>query len=368
MFFGAGNLAFPLAVGQVAAQYWIWEFLGLVMTGVILPFLGLFVIELHRGNYSSFFGGAGPFVKFFLPLLTLSLLGSFGAVPWCVTVAYESIHYVIPYLSKANFSFIFCGIVFFVCLKEQRVINAIGKWLTPALLIFIILLTIFGINHAKELKEINPVAPSKLFFDGLILGYQTMDLLAAFFFSALIFNQIKKTFPAKTSDADIMKMAIKSSIVAVLLLVGAYAGMAFLGANFSGLIENVKSTSILITIANHIMGDYAALFVGITMVIACFATTVALNSIYTQYLCSLIKLDQERFKYVLLVTTVIAFLVSLFDFDEIAWILIPILEITYPSLIALTIIGIFVRKQTKFKVILFYGVLVIALLYEFIEI
>ncbi|MDR3317745.1 MAG: branched-chain amino acid transport system II carrier protein [Puniceicoccales bacterium] len=366
MFFGAGNLVFPLKVGQMAGEYWIWEFLGLAMTGVILPFFGLFVIKLHKGDYYSFFGGAGSLVKFLLPLFALSLMGSFGGMPRCITVAYGGIHYIFPKLPINVFSLIFCGIIFFVCLKEQRMINMIGKWLTPILLIFFTTLTILGIIHVKELKEVSSIAPSRLFLDGLIMGYQTMDLLAAFFFSSFIFTQMRKALPPEISDTDAIRMAIKSSILAVLLLIGVYAGMAFLGANFARLIENVKPASMLVTIANHIMGNYAALFVSITMIIACFTTIVALNNIYAQYLCSLFKLGQKHFKLVLLVTTAITFLLSLFDFDGIARFLVPVLEISYPSLIALTIVGIFVRKQTKIKVILFYGVLVITLLYKFI--
>src|ERR1700733_10819483 len=88
MFFGSGNLVFPLQIGQVAGSNWISGFAGLLLTGIFLPLSGLFVIKLYGGNYLAFFGEAGKFAKILLPLVMLSLLGSFGVVPRCITVAY----------------------------------------------------------------------------------------------------------------------------------------------------------------------------------------------------------------------------------------------------------------------------------------
>ena len=73
MFFGSGNLVFPLMVGVNNADNWLAGFLGFFCTGIILPFLGLFVIKLHRGNYESFFGEAGSIAKFAVPLFTAPL-------------------------------------------------------------------------------------------------------------------------------------------------------------------------------------------------------------------------------------------------------------------------------------------------------
>ncbi|MDP3935448.1 MAG: branched-chain amino acid transport system II carrier protein, partial [Alphaproteobacteria bacterium] len=88
MFFGSGNLVFPLQLGQHVGKNWFLGFLGLLSTGIVLPFLGLFVIKLHKGNYRSFFAEGGKMASIILPFFTLSLLGSFGVVPRCITVAH----------------------------------------------------------------------------------------------------------------------------------------------------------------------------------------------------------------------------------------------------------------------------------------
>ncbi|MDR2806700.1 MAG: branched-chain amino acid transport system II carrier protein [Puniceicoccales bacterium] len=364
MFFGAGNLVFPLQIGQISGMHWLWGFLGMTITGIILPFLGLFVVKLHRGDYAAFFGNAGTLVRSCLPLLALSLMASFGGMPRCITVAYGGIRYLYPEFSITLFSSIFCAVTFFICLKEQRIISIVGKMLTPILLIFFAVLIISGMIHPLEtaMEATMNVVPFKAFCNGLHMGYQTMDLLAAFFFSALIFTQMRKTLPPEISDKEGIKIAIQAGILAIFLLMVIYGGMAFLGKNFAALTANVKPASMLITIANHLLGNSTALCICLIIIIACLTTVVALNNIYAQYLCTLFHLPREQFKFVLLGTTIIAFFVSLFDFDGIARLLVPVLEVSYPSIIILTLISVFYRKPHRIKIMSFYSVLAIALL------
>jgi len=360
MFFGSGNLVFPIKIGQITGTYWFLGFIGLFITGIILPFLGLFVIKLHKGNYHSFFAEAGSVAKILLPLFTLSLLGSFGVVPRCITVAHGGMSYLMPQMSLIVFSILFCIITFFFCLKDQRMINILGKWMSPVLLITLIVLIITGILH-NPLPHIQDVKPTKAFYDGFLTGYQTMDLFAAFFFSALTFAQIQKIMPNAT-PIDTLKFAIKSSILGATLLALIYLGFVFLGAHYADLTINVKPEFMLPTIAKHIMGDNATLFIGIAMLFSCLTTAVALNNIYARYLCSLFKFQDNKFPLVLTGTTSVSFLISLLDFRGIAAFLAPALEISYPGIIALTILGIVTRKQYQFKIYAFYGISAIMIL------
>ena len=115
----------------------------------------------------------------------------------------------------------------------------------------------------------------------------------------------------------------------------------------------------LATIAKHILGNNATVFIGIAMLFSCFTTAVALNNIYARYLCSLFNLKNDQFTVVLIITTAISYLISLFDFKGIAAFLAPALEISYPSIILLTILSIFSNKWHKLKICTFYGVLII---------
>lgn len=120
----------------------------------------------------------------------------------------------------------------------------------------------------------------------------------------------------------------------------------------------------LTTVANYTMGNGATLFMELTIMLACFTTIVALNSIYAQFLHSLLKLENNKFKYVLFSTTATSFVISLLDFNGIARFLVPILDALYPSTIVLTIVNIFTREHRQLKMILFYGTLVAVILHR----
>lgn len=365
MFFGSGNLIFPLELGQTSGSQWLFGFLGLFCTGIALPFLGLFVIKLHRGNYEDFFGQAGNIARVALPLFTLSLLGSFGVVPRCITVAHGGISTLSPDLSLIGFSLAFCTISFIIGLRDQWIVNFLGKWIGPILLTFLAVLFILGIMKAPSIEP-NHLEMSAAFLDGFFRGYQTMDLFAAFFFSALMFKQIQERMGDEIDNATLIKAALKPSIIGATLIAIIYFGFAFLGAHYQKISAGVSPELILPTIALHLMGDKASLMIGILMVFSCLTTAVALNNIYARYLCSLFKLKENYFPLMLLFTTGIAFMVSLFNFKGIAAFLSPLLDISYPSLILLTFLSIFTKGYRKLKVMSFYSLLIAMLGYSYI--
>lgn len=361
MFFGSGNLVFPLSIGYYSANSWLLGFLGLLLTGVVLPFSGLFVIKFHKGNYKNFFNEAGSIAGNIIPFFTLSLLGSFGVVPRCITVAHGGISHIFPELSLWVFASLFCIVSFFLCLKDQIMVKILGKWMSPILLIILVALIGFGIAKAPPLNM--ATTESKAFIHGFLIGYQTMDLFAAFFFSALIFKQIQNSMPASTSDKTILLFAVKSSIIGSLLLMIIYFGFVFLGAHYSFLLVNISPEYMLPTIINHVMGDSATLVLAIAIVLSCLTTAVALNNIYARYICSLLTLDNKRFSNILLLTTLLSFIISLLDFRAIANFLAPALEVSYPALIVLTIMSICTQKYQKLKIYMFWFMIFGSFLY-----
>lgn len=347
MFFGSGNLVFPLQIGQNSGTGWPFGFLGLFFTGIALPFLGLFVIKLHKGSYDSFFAEGGPIARFALPLFTLSLLGAFGVIPRCITVAHGGMEYIWPALPLWFFSAVFCILTYYFCLKDQRMMNALGKWMSPLLLAALFILIGAGIWAANP-QDMSQNLSISSFADGFITGYQTMDLFAAFFFAALVFAQVQQLIPSAT-HRETIRFAIKPSIIGASLLAIIYLGFVFLGSHYPDITEGVAPEYLLPTIAQHVMGDQATFFIGVAMLFSCLTTAVALNNIYARYLVGLLRISEQRFPYVLLGTTGISFILSLLDFKGIASFLAPALEVSYPGIIWLTLLSIFSNgwKTTK---------------------
>jgi branched-chain amino acid:cation transporter, LIVCS family len=359
MFFGSGNLVFPLMVGVNNSDNWLAGFVGFFCTGIILPFLGLFVIKLYRGNYKSFFGGAGSLAKFIVPLFTLSLLGAFGVIPRCITVAHGGLEFLYKDISLLAFSILFCISCYIICLNEKWMFSILGKFLTPILLLFLMMLIAVGIYDGESIN----LDSSKIgvnFLSGFFQGYETMDLFAAFFFSSLIFKQIEALVDESKGES-ILRAALGPSIFGAALLGIVYFGFVYLGSHYKHLAIDLPGELILPAIANHLLGKNGALFIAIIIIFSCLTTAVALNSIYAKYLCTFKAIGNKKFKPILLGTTALSFIISLLDFDGIAAILGPLLKISYPGLIVLTVISIFTKEHKSLKMISFYTVIALML-------
>lgn len=181
-----------------------------------------------------------------------------------------------------------------------------------------------------------------------------MDLFAAFFFSALIFSQIQQQMP-RASNREILVFAIKPSILGAALLALIYFGFVFLGSHYTGLLKNIAPELMLPRIAAATLGSYATFFIGVAMFFSCLTTAVALNNLYARYLCTFFKMKEDKFYLFLLMTTGLSFIISLLDFKGIAAFLAPILELTYPGIIALTLMTILLQEKHRLKKAVFYA-------------
>lgn len=356
MFFGSGNLVFPLQIGNTAGNSWVFGFAGLLLTGILLPLMGLFVIKRYHGHYQRFFGEAGPLAAVFLPLIMLSLLGSFGVVPRCITVAFGSVSYLFPQMTLVMFSLFFCVITFFFCLNDKIMVKLLGKWMSPILLLTLIGLIAMAMLKAPDSQ--NSIAAHAALTNGFLTGYQTMDLFAAFFFSSLIFQQIQRELP-KASNQEIVRFAIKPSILGASLLAFIYLGLVYLGAHYAFLIKNIKPELMLPTIAAWAIGGHATLVMAIAMFFSCLTTAVALNNLFARYIWSTFDCQINKFPWILLITTSLSFIISLLDFKGIAAFLSPILQITYPGIIMLTAMCLCISGRRLFKTVMFYVITVI---------
>ncbi len=356
MFFGSGNLVFPLTVGINNADNWLIAFIGFFCTGIILPLLGLIVIKLYKGNYENLFSEVGSIAKIAIPLFSVSVMGPFGVIPRCITVAHGGIEYISSDISLVYFSAIFCFTCVVICLNEKYMFNILGKFLTPILLFFLILLIVAGIYNAEPIEH-SSAGLGKNFTNGFFEGYATMDIFAALFFSSMVFKQIESANKG-LSEKELFKAALAPSILGLSLLSLIYLGFAYLGSHYSEVATDLSGQLILPAITNHILGKNGVIFIAIIMLLSCITTAVALHNIFAKYICSFSAIGEEKFPFILVITTIISFAVSLFDFNGIAKILGPVLEISYPGLIILTISSIITRKYKKVKMVAFYATVI----------
>lgn len=332
MFFGSGNLVFPLIVGTSAGSNAVWATLGLILTAVCMPLLGCIGILLYKGEPSEFFKTLGRKGFLFFSFCCLALMGPFGVLARCITVAHGTFVNVVPGISLVTFSLVSCILLFVAALWRNKILDLLGRWLTPLLLlslggIFIFCLASDAIVPAVETNVWDA------FSLGVFQGYQTMDLMASLFFSGFIIAQLRSQ---TENPSAMMRVFLQSVIIAGLLLATIYAGLVFLGFQYSSLLVNVNPQSMLATVVLHALGSWGGAVVCAAFALACYTTALVLTVLFSDFIRKEFAKDKLPEWSTLIITLVCAFLISTLEFSGIAEFLAPILETSYPFLIAFT--------------------------------
>lgn len=339
MFFGSGNLVFPLLIGKETTSAYPYALLGLIITAVIVPFLGLLGMILYDGDVKKYFSKLGRIPSFLLIALMLSLMGPFGVVPRCITVAYGSVSLLFPHLPYYMFSFGFCMAIIALIWQANKVVDVIGLVLTPFKLGGLVLMMIIGLWFAAPTPMTNFSAPTA-FTQGITLGYQTMDLMAAFFFSSTTVIYLRNNLGTNAPRSQLLKLSIAASLIGAAILSLAYIGFVTLGAKYATVLATVQPEAMLAVIAQHTLGQYAMPVIALTMAVACLATAVILSTLFVDFFREEVlseKITRPQAIFLSLGTT---FGISLLGFSKICELLGAVLEVAYPALIVLAITNI----------------------------
>ena len=342
MFFGSGNLVFPITVGLESGGHYLLAAMGILFTGVVVPFLGVLGMMLYKGDIYNFFGCFGKKGTFLFSFLALALMGPFGVLARCLTVAHGALLLMFPNVSLPITSLIMCIVIYFLTINKNKIVDTLGTILTPFLLLSIAAIAFFGLTRGTSPEAINWNAWNgfNALKNGFFQGYQTMDLLAAFFFSQFIIKYLHSKLAASGNDALLLKHFYKSSVVGGGILSSVYFVLVLLGWVYAPLLENVPPQEMLGIIAIDSLGRLAAPCVCIAVLFACLTTAIVLTSLFADFLRNEVTHNKIGNKRAILITLLIGYIVSTFDFAGIAKFLGPILEVIYPALIALTLVNI----------------------------
>lgn len=339
MFFGAGNIIFPLAVGQFAGDKNLYAISGLIITAAIMPIAGVIAMILYDGNYKQFFGRLGKTPGFLLAFLIISLLGPLGSTPRCIALAYTTLKSSFPGLSIGLFSAISCSLIFLLCFRKNHLLTILGWILTPLLLGSLLVIIIIGLTTSPETQNIHH-SSTNIFLYGLKEGYNTMDLLAAFFISSTIIAILKTGFQEKMTTCTYEKIAFRASIIGAFLLSVVYIGFSYLAAMHGSDISIGSKDELLGAIAMKLTGAQAGILVCLTIALACLTTAIALISAFSDFVQKQVFQEKISYEITLIAALLLTFFVSIFEFTGISFFLDPVMQICYPGLIVLTILNI----------------------------
>lgn len=339
MFFGSGNLVFPIKVGQESEGHFLLAALGILLTGVIVPFLGVLGMMLYKGDLYSFFSCFGKKGTFLFSFLALALMGPFGVLARCLTVAHGAVLQLIPNASLSMTSFLLCIVIFFLAMNKNKIVTTLGVVLTPLLLVAIAMIAFFGLKQGNIPEAITSNGWD-VFKNGFFQGYQTMDLLAAFFFSQFVIKHLQNQQVSSKGEASILNHFYKSSIIGAGILSSVYFALVILGWIYSSVLMNTPPQEMLGKIAIESLGPIAAPCVCAAVLFACLTTAIVLTSLFADFLRKEMSKEAIGHKFSIVITLAIGFIVSTYDFAGIARFLGPVLEVVYLALIALTLVNI----------------------------
>ena len=362
MFFGAGNITFPIVIGQAVQGDLLNALLGLIITAVFIPFAGLMAITLFEGNYTSFFSRIGKIPGYAIILILLALIGPFGGIPRCITLTYATMNVYFSSLNLFIFSICSCLIVFLCCWKKNRILDLIGYVLTPGLLIFLLIIIVKGIFFAPE-AVLKHSTVHNSFLYGLKEGYNTMDLLASFFFSALIYQKLKSQVKDPNDTRSIILPIFKACLIGAFLLSSIYIGFSYVAANYSDALADIPVGQLLGSLGHIVLGPNAGLVVSMSIALTCLTTMIALTVICSEFLQKQLFREKVKYEVCLVLILVSSLLFSSLEFEGIITLLSPVLQVIYPALLGLSLFNI-LHKLFNFKPVKtpVYAIFMVALL------
>lgn len=342
LFFGAGNLIFPPFLGQNAGSQTIWAMAGFLVTAVVLPILGVIVVARFGGlDYLGQKVGK-RFGLVFAVVIYLAIGPGLG-IPRAASVPFEMA--VAPYLSSsANttlwmlvYSFVFFLIALWLCLTPNKLVERIGKFLTPSLLFLLLFLFVsFLIGGQKEIAQAQVAYDQLPFLKGFTEGYNTMDAIAALNFGLVIATTLK-AFGCNEKKVQI-NYAIKAGCIAGTILAIIYMMLSYMGMCSSGVYE-IQSNGAwtLRCIVYQLFGNAGALLLAAIFTLACLTTCVGLINSISLFFSQ--KFEKVSYRKWVLIITGFSFVVCNLGLNTILSISVPVLNAIYPISIVLILLG-----------------------------
>jgi LIVCS family branched-chain amino acid:cation transporter len=357
-FFGAGNFIFPPVLGQAAGDNLLSATIGFCISGVGLPLLGIIAMAINRSdNPDNLASPVHPNFAKALVIICALTIGPFFAIPRTAAVSFDTgILAFVPAgyhdLGMIAYSLFFFLLTYYLSVNPSKIIDNIGKIMTPMLLICLAILIAFVL--------LDPLGPTQAaqgdyaevpFFKGFQEGYNTMDLLAAMLFGAATVNAIESK--GILDHKLLTRLCIYAGIIAATFLALIYSSLAYTGATSVqafGIVSN--GGQLLNQIAVHYMGNFGKVILALIIFFACITTSIGLTSSISGYFNALFNEKIQYQRYVLAIS-VFSFAVSNVGLSNIIKFSIPVLCMLYPIVIVLVLLnvcsGLFKRDPYIFR-------------------
>lgn len=357
LFFGAGNLILPPFLGYNAGEDWLLVTLGFAISAVVIPIMAIYGYARLQGTMLDFAKKVSPSFALVYSILVYIISISLPS-PRTASVTYEMA--IQPYFNISAFwtSVLYFLLVLSFVLNRSKILNFIGKFLTP--IIIIILLFIIGIGILGDVEPLRASVFENTFTDGILEGYQTFDAIGGVVVGGVIVFSLalRGTYNYEEKKSIIAWSGLISGLGLLLI----YGGLIALGAFYSGTLEVENRTELLSLLSNNTLGSLGAAFLSVLVTLACFTTAVGIVTGTADFVKGVLGDSKLAYKITAFLGCVIGVTVGQFDVYYIINIAVPALMFIYPITIALILLNVLPDKYASKLV--YRGVTITVLLFS----
>ncbi|MBX0357962.1 branched-chain amino acid transport system II carrier protein [Halobacillus sp. Nhm2S1] len=335
LFFGAGNLIYPVSLGIESGTSYFPAIFGFVITGVGLPIVTVAAISLVRNGAVQLAGRVHPRFGLLFTAMVYLVIGPFFAIPRAANVAFET--GIVPFTNGKSLTLFIFTVLFFVLVywlsrNPSKLVDRVGQILTPTLFLAILGLVIGSffmldgqIQPAGEKYQAQP------FFTGFIEGYLTMDAIASLAFGIIVVSSFRDR--GVTDPKELTRRTLKAGLVTAIGLTTVYVAIGWIGARMAteGSFDN--GSAILAGAAQIMYGDVGTLLLGVIVGLACLTTCIGLTVACGQFFSK--RVPGMTYHHVIIVVTLISFAISNIGLNQIIAYSVPVLVFVYPITIVL---------------------------------
>ncbi len=366
-FLGAGNIIFPPLAGQLAGDHFLPAMSGFLLTAVGLPLITIVAVAVAGGSWGHLTKDLPKKAATIMAVLIFIIIGPAFAAPRTGLVAYEMA--VKPFFIDATqvhltlFSIAFFVVAMFFSWSQGKLIDVIGKVLTPALFVGLVVLAVaVFINPQGDVLAAHGEYITQPLTKGFLEGYNTMDTFAALMFGMLIVDAIRSK--GVTDRAATTKYLISAGCIAAAGLAFVYISLFFLGATSATVAAGADNGGAILSLyVQSLFGPSGQLVLSVIVLLACLTTAIGLVSACSDYFSSLTPLSYKTW---VIINGVACATVANVGLSQLISLSVPVLFALYPVAIALVALT-FLRSRFPNPKAAYRVVVLVSLLFALID-
>ncbi len=366
-FLGAGNIIFPPLAGQLAGENLLPAMFGFLLTAVGLPLITIVAIAVAGGSWDHLTQDLPKKAAVLMAALIFIIIGPAFAAPRTGLVAYEMA--VKPFFVEASqahltaFSVIFFAVAMLFSWFQGRLIDLIGKVLTPALFVGLIILAV-AVFLAPQGDMIGARGEylTQPLTKGFLEGYNTMDTFASLMFGMLMVDALRGK--GITERSATTKYLIFAGCIAAAGLAFVYISLFYLGATSATVAAGADNGGLILSqYVQALFGPYGQIVLSVIVLLACLTTAIGLISACSDFFSSKTSLSYKQW---VLINGAVCALVANVGLAQLISLSVPVLFALYPVAIALVALT-FVRSKLPNPRFAYRAVLLVSLLFALVD-